>query len=97
MDNNSNVFKIRLQSDYSLKIELGEYEKLAALGELSRCIDKNEQIQKWMDNESVPKAEKEKYEPMFVSLLRSISYLHDFLIRAGVSKEEIEENVKLPF
>ncbi len=92
-----NVFKITLQQDYTCKIELGGYEQLAALGELSKMAAIHEKMGKWLNDPNVPMAQKESFQQTFLNLLHTISFVWDLLKRAGVTEADLKEYMEIPF
>ncbi len=91
------VFKVRLQPDYTCKIELGGYELLAALDELVKMAEIHDKMAKWLDDPSVTMTQKEKFQPIFQNLLHTISFVWDLLKRAGVTEAELKEHMEIPF
>ena len=91
------IFDIQLQKNYQLKIELGGYERLHLLQKYKECRMVQGQMNAWRELEDVPEADKKAASPMYLNLLVSISFLRDFMDRVGVTQEEIDEYMKIPF
>lgn len=91
------VFKVQLQQDYTCRIELGGYERLAALDELAKCARTRDKMARWLDDPSVPQEQKEPHMQTFQNLLQTISFVWDLLRRAGVTESELKEHMEIPF
>lgn len=97
MAGEQHLFKVVVQPDYTCKIELGGYEEISLLDQLAKCLAIHNQMGVWMDSKDVSVEQKEQYQPMFLELLHSISFLWDLLLRAGVTKDKIREHMEIPF
>ena len=92
-----NVFKVIVQQDNSFTIGLGKYEKLQLMEELKKCYATQCKMGKWLDDNTVPGEQRDKYTPMYLELLHTISYIWDVLKRAGTTDQEIREYLDIPF
>ena len=91
------VFKIEIDPDFKLHIELGGYERIDTLDKIANGIRQMSKMCTWMDDKSVPDADKDVYMPMFRNLIRAVSDLWLLLGWAGVTEREIREHVNIPF
>jgi hypothetical protein len=90
-------FRVAINKDNTVSIDLGAVEKSQVMGELSKCYVTMGKMQKWLDDNTVPIEQRERYMPMFRELLHTISFLWDFLKKAGVTDQDIREGIEIPF
>jgi hypothetical protein len=91
------LFKVEIGNDYKLKIEFGGYEKLDLLDKLAVCVAQNKKMGQWLDSPQASNDDKEKYLPVFISLIDSISSIWLMLRCAGITNKEIVEHLNIPF
>lgn len=91
------AFKVVLDKDYSLTIQMGYEERMDTMTQLKKAYETHCKMAKWLDDNRVSGDEKDRYQPMFLNLMHSISYLWDLLKKAGVDEKEIKNHLNLPF
>jgi len=89
-------FKVELQDDYTCKIVFGGRGLLDVVDEIKKCVEILDQMGKWMDDPAVPQEQKDQFQPMFLNLLHTISFLWDLARRGGVTEEGIKKYINVP-
>jgi hypothetical protein len=90
-------FKVELQDDYTCKIVFGGRGLLDTMDEIKKCVEIQDQMEKWMDDPAVPDQQVEEHKPKYTNLLRTIDFLRDLAKRAGVTEDGIKRYINVPF
>jgi predicted DNA-binding ArsR family transcriptional regulator len=91
------AFDIQIQKNYQLKIELGGYEKLHLMQKYKECRLLQGKMNIWREREDVPEADKKAASHIYLNLLVSVSLLRDIIGQVGITQEEIDAYMKIPF
>jgi len=97
MAGQEHVFKVVVADDYTYKIELGGYEKLATLDKLAELARTQEQMGNWLESDAATAEQKEQYGPMYLNLLATLNDVWQLLKRAGATEAELKEHMEIPF
>lgn len=93
----NHAFKVEVQPDYTFKVELGGYEKLALLDKLAELSQTHKQMGDWLESDAATAKEKEQYRPMYLNLLATLNDIWQLLERAGATQAELKEHMEIPF
>ena len=94
----NNVFKVIVDDESKkMSIELGSYERIAALDEMGKAAQQMSKMAKWMDDPTVLDEAKDEWMPVFQNLIKTVDHLWFILELAGVSVSEIREHAQIPF
>jgi len=97
MEKGNSLIEITLNPDFTLKIELGVYEKQVIANRFKDCVHQYTMMGKWLDDISVPTEQKETYLPLFLNLHASLNFLMNLQRLAGVSERDLAETLNIPF
>lgn len=90
-----NCFKVELQRDYTLKIELGTNERIDLLEALRKAHGTLDKMCTWLNKQS--QEEQEKYKDLKHNLRMSIGHLALICQLAGITDEDIDKYMNVPF
>jgi|GEM_PF-1259738 len=97
MELQKSCLSFSLNPDFSLKIELGIYEKEVILNRFKEYLGQHNKMGNWLDDPKVPMQQKEPYIPHFMNLMDTLNFLIKFLKYAGIPESEITEMLNIPF
>lgn len=79
---------------FNLIIYVTDKQKVEALNDFRKMIDKISKMFKYVEDINTPHEEREKYSNLSINFMRSISRAVAFLLDIGITKEEIEKYYK---
>lgn len=79
---------------FGLVISVPEDMKNAALEDFKKLNDKMASMVVFLENKDTPKVEKEKYEPLYMNLVHTVSHAANILKSMGIPEEEIRKYCK---
>jgi len=97
MDQPKSCILFTLNPDFSLKIDLGIYEKEIVLERFAEYVRQQNKMGNWLDDLNVPNETKEQYLPQFMKLIDSVGFLMNLLKYAGIPEKDLLEMLKVPF
>ena len=97
MDEQKSLLNITINPDFTLKIELGVYEKQVIATRFKDYIHQYNMMGRWLDDISVSAEQKEMYLPNFLNLHASLNFLMNLQKLAGVSEKDLAETLNIPF
>jgi hypothetical protein len=92
-----NNFKIETQLDYSMKVKMSDADKKQLLRDFSKSFFENSKMMEYFCNPDIDPKEKVQYMGALYWMLNSLKIMYDLLLMAGVSNQEIAEELSLPF
>lgn len=79
---------------FSLVINIPEGAIMIALADFKRMNEKMASMVLFLESKDTPKADKDKFEPLYLNLVHTVSQSASILKAMGIPKEEIRKHCK---